>query len=56
MNSSESQQLREKQSVFVVTGDWFGLDRYVRVGIGSSPCYLSAALRRMDTFFDEVLI
>lgn len=54
LNCSESQQLRGKQSVFVVAGNWFGLNRYFRVGIGSSPCYLSAALRRMDAFFDKI--
>ncbi|MBD2463154.1 aminotransferase class I/II-fold pyridoxal phosphate-dependent enzyme [Oscillatoria sp. FACHB-1407] len=50
INSSDlSRQLREKQSVFVVAGDWFGLDRYIRVGIGSTPRYLTEALQRIDT-------
>lgn len=51
MNSSElSKQLRENQGVFVVAGDWFGLDRYLRIGIGSTPSYLSEALQRVDNF------
>jgi aspartate/methionine/tyrosine aminotransferase len=51
INSSEfSQQLREQQSVFVVAGDWFGLDHYIRVGIGSTPQYLTEALQRIDAF------
>jgi aspartate/methionine/tyrosine aminotransferase len=51
INSSEfSHQLREQQSVFVVAGDWFGLDYYIRVGIGSTPQYLTEALQRIDAF------
>lgn len=55
LNSSEfSKRLREKQSVFVVAGDWFGLDHYIRVGIGSDSDYLSDALQRINVFFDSV--
>ena len=55
-NSSEfSKRLREDQSVFVVAGDWFGLDHYIRIGIGSAPDYLAEALRRVDDFLLKLL-
>lgn len=51
MNSSElSKQLRDKQSVFVVAGDWFGLDNYIRIFIGANKNYLTEALSRIDRF------
>lgn len=53
MNSSElSKQLRDKRSVFVVAGDWFGLDSYIRMFIGSTPSYLKEALQRIDKFLE----
>ena len=56
MTSSElSEQLRKEQSVFVVAGEWFGLDRYIRIGIGSPPGYLDAALQRFDKFLAPAL-
>lgn len=56
MNSSAlSQQLREQQSVFVVAGDWFGLDHYIRLGIGSSSNFLAEALQRIDTYLEQTL-
>ena len=51
MSSSElSKRLRERESVFVVSGEWFGLDHYIRIGIGSSSSYLKVALDRIGKF------
>jgi aspartate/methionine/tyrosine aminotransferase len=51
MNSSElSKRLREEESVFVVAGDWFGLDKHVRLGTGGERSHLHAALERIDKF------
>jgi aspartate/methionine/tyrosine aminotransferase len=52
INSSELMtKLREEKSVFIVAGDLFGMDHYLRIGIGSEKDYLMAGLR----LFDEVL-
>ena len=40
-------RLRREQSVLVVPGDHFGMDRYLRIRFGLPPAYLSAALERM---------
>lgn len=51
MGSSEfSERLRREESVFVVAGDWFGLDRHVRLGTGGQQAELVAALERIDRF------
>ncbi len=52
INSSELMtRLREEKSVFIVAGDLFGMDHYLRIGIGSEKDYLMAGLG----LFDEVL-
>ncbi len=52
INSSELMtKLREEKSVFIVAGDFFGMDHYLRIGIGSEKNYLMAGL----SLFDEVL-
>jgi aspartate/methionine/tyrosine aminotransferase len=52
INSSELMtKLREEKSVFIVAGDLFGMDRYLRIGIGSEKNYFLAGL----SLFDEVL-
>ena len=52
MNSTElSDKLREQKSVFIVAGDWFGMDGYIRIGIGTPSEYLKKGL----TLFDELL-
>jgi aspartate/methionine/tyrosine aminotransferase len=45
-----STRLREQQSVFVVAGSWFGIDKHVRLGIGGDAESLSSALQRIDRF------
>ncbi len=49
INSTElSRLIRERESVFVVAGDWFGLDGHLRVGIGGDSGKLDEGLRRID--------
>ncbi len=38
-------RLREEKSVFVVAGDWFGMDGYLRFGIGTETKVLSGGLK-----------
>ncbi len=48
VNSSElAERLRAEQSVLVVPGDHFALDRYLRIGYGLLPEDLTAALGRV---------
>src|SRR5579871_559481 len=55
IGSSElSRRIREQESVFVVAGDWFGLDRHLRIGSGGEPEHLEAALARIDRVLEGV--
>lgn len=47
-------RLREEKSVFIVAGDCFGMDHYIRVGIGSEKDYLLAGLDLIDEVFEEL--
>lgn len=47
-------KLREEKSVFIVAGDLFGMDHYVRIGIGSKKDYLSAGLHLIDETLHEI--
>ncbi len=40
-------RLREEKSVLIVPGDHFGMDGYLRIGIGSKTDYLRAGLERL---------
>ncbi len=54
INSTElTTRLREEKSVFIVAGDCFGMDRFVRIGIGSEKDYLLAGLDLIDEFLEE---
>lgn len=49
INSTELGDLiRERESTFVVAGDWFGMDGYLRLGIGGHAHELEEGLRRID--------
>lgn len=51
LNSTElTARLRQEQSVLVVAGDSFGMDGYLRFGLGSEPDYLEAGLSRVAAF------
>ncbi len=40
-------RLREEKSVLIVPGDHFGMDGYLRIGIGSETAYMRTALDRL---------
>jgi hypothetical protein len=49
INSSElSTRLRKEKSVFVIAGDWYGMDQYMRIGIGGEKEKLLAGLNLVD--------
>jgi aspartate/methionine/tyrosine aminotransferase len=55
INSSVfSERLRREKSVFVVPGDWFGMDHYLRFGIGCQPDVLHQGLDLIDQFLDGI--
>ncbi len=47
-------KLREEKSVFIVAGDCFGMDQYVRIGIGSEKKNLLAGLKLIDETLEEL--
>jgi aspartate/methionine/tyrosine aminotransferase len=47
------EELRRDKSVFPVPGDAFGLDHYLRIGIGSPAQHLREGLQRIGDFFEE---
>lgn len=47
-------KLREEKSVFIVAGDCFGMDHYIRIGIGSEKAYLLAGLDLIDEVLEEL--
>jgi aspartate/methionine/tyrosine aminotransferase len=55
INSSELiRRLHEEQSVLIVPGDHFGLDRHLRISFGLPETYLTSALDRIASLIDEV--
>ena len=42
------ERLRDEQSLLIVPGDQFGMDGFVRIGLGNEPADLKAGLVRMD--------
>lgn len=55
INSTELvTKLRKEKSTFIVAGDCFGMDRWVRIGIGSEREYLLAGLNRISETLEEI--
>jgi hypothetical protein len=55
MNSTElAERLRKERSVLIVPGDMFGMDGYVRLGIGPPTDYLLVGLDRFDSLLREL--
>ena len=55
INSTEmTTLLREQKSVLIVPGDCYGMDRFVRIGIGSERDYFTAAPERVSDFLAEL--
>jgi aspartate/methionine/tyrosine aminotransferase len=48
-----SNRLREEESVFVVAGSWFGIERHIRIGIGVKTEHLVEGLARLDAFLSR---
>ncbi len=56
INSTElATKLRKEKSVFIAAGDLFGMDRYMRIGIGTEKDYFLAGLSLMDETLEEIL-
>jgi aspartate/methionine/tyrosine aminotransferase len=56
INSTElATRLREEQGVFIIAGDCFGMDRYIRIGIGAEQDYLLAGLALIDTGLRDIV-
>lgn len=49
-------RLREEESVLVVPGDAFGMDGYVRLGIGERADYVMAGLDRFKALLDRLAL
>lgn len=55
VNSSELiDGLRREKSVFIVPGDWYGMDGYLRFGIGCEHEVLAEGLRLFDEYLREI--
>ena len=55
MNSTDLvERLRKEKSVLLVPGDMFGLDGYVRIGVGPPREYLLAGLDRFDALLKDM--
>jgi len=48
------ERLRIEQSVLVVPGDHFAMDRYLRIGFGSHPEHLVGSLQRIGELMDSI--
>lgn len=49
-----SRRLREEEGVFVVAGEWFGMDGYIRIGAGCEVETLEEGLARVDRFLSQL--
>jgi len=47
-------RLREEKSVLLVPGDHFGMDRYLRIGYGEPPEYVTAGLQRVHDLLEAL--
>jgi aspartate/methionine/tyrosine aminotransferase len=47
-------RLRDEQSVLIVPGDHFGMDGFIRIGIGNEPEDLAAGLAGIDKVIDSL--
>lgn len=55
INSTElTERLRREKSVFVIAGDCFGMDHFIRIGIGAETDYLETGLNMTGEFLDDI--
>jgi len=56
MNSTElTERLRTEKSLLMVAGDCFGMDNYLRIGIGSQKEYLKEGLDRFADLLEVII-
>jgi len=56
LNSTDlTVKLRDEKSVLIVAGDCFGMDNYLRIGIGSEKQYLQSGLDLITEFLEETI-
>ena len=54
INSTDlSNWLREQESVFIIPGDCYGMDGYIRIGVGERSDVLLAGLEKMSRAIQE---
>ena len=53
-SSALVERLRLEKDVLVVAGDWFGMDHYLRLGIGGETGELVEGLALLDNFLREL--
>jgi len=57
INSSDlAWRLLKEKSTLLVPGDQFGMDRYIRIGLGHAGAYLSAGLARIESLLRELTV
>jgi len=55
INSSDlAWRLLKERSTLIVPGDHFGMDGYIRIGMGDAPAYLTQGLERIDALLREL--
>src|SRR5436309_2313397 len=55
INSSDlAWRLLKEKSTLIVPGDHFGMDGYIRIGMGDAPAYLTQGLDRIDALLREL--
>jgi hypothetical protein len=55
INSSDlAERLRTQKSVLIVPGDQFGMDGYIRIGMGDATAYLTSGLDSIDELLREL--
>jgi len=55
INSTElANKILNEKSVFIVAGDFFGMDHYIRIGIGTEKDYFKAGLKLIDETLEEI--
>jgi aspartate/methionine/tyrosine aminotransferase len=54
-SSALTARLREEESVLIVPGDAFGMDGYLRLGVGEHADYVIAGLDRLKAYLDRIV-
>ena len=55
INSTElSNKLRETKDVFILPGDCFGMDKFIRIGIGGETNHFSTGLQLLDEGLKDI--